>query len=65
MFNGYADIAEQIADSKNVVLENAVGNANKNTILIVKILFYGFVLYGIFMYIKRKLYIRRQNSEQE
>ncbi|OHE21401.1 MAG: 3-dehydroquinate dehydratase, partial [Sulfurimonas sp. RIFOXYD2_FULL_37_8] len=27
MFNGYADIAEQVALSKGVVLENAVGNA--------------------------------------
>jgi len=63
MFNGYADIAEQIADSKDVVLENAVGNANKTSIMIVKVLFYGFILYGIVLYIKRKLYIRRQKLE--
>ncbi len=65
MFNGYADIAEQIAKSKNVVLENAVGSSNQNSILIVKVLFYGFIVYGIFLYIKRKLYIRRQKLEQE
>ena len=65
MFNGYADIAEQIAISKGVTLENAVGNSNKNTIFIVKIIFYGFIFYGIFMYIKRKLYLRRQKNEQE
>ncbi len=65
MFNGYADIAEQIAISNNVELENAVGNANKNTIFVLKLLFYGFVFYGIFMYIKRKLYIRRQKNEQK
>jgi len=65
MFNGYADIAEQIADSKNVELANAVGNSNKYTILAVKVLFYGFIFYGIFMYIKRKLYIRRQKNEQK
>jgi hypothetical protein len=65
MYNGYSDIAEQIARSKNVVLENAAGNANKNAILIVKTLFYGFVIYGIFMYIKRKLYMRRQKLEQK
>ena len=64
MFNGYADIAEQIADSKNVELENAVGDANRNTIFAVKIFFYGFLTYGIFLYIKRKLYLRRQKSEQ-
>ena len=65
MFNGYADIAEQIASSKGVELTNAVGNSNKNTIFIVKIIFYGFIFYGIFMYIKRKLYLRRQKNEQE
>ncbi len=63
MFNGYADIAEQIAKSKGVVLEHAIGNANKQSIFVVKILFYGIILIGIFMYIKRKLYLRRQMHE--
>ena len=65
MFNGYADIAEQIADSKGVVLENAVGSANQTSIFILKVLFYGFIVYAIFLYIKRKLYIRRQELEQK
>ena len=65
MFNGYADIAEQIADSKGVVLEHAVGNANKKSILLIKIIFYGFLFYGIFMYIKRRLYFRRKRLEQK
>lgn len=64
MFNGYADIAEQIAASKNVVLENAVGNSNHITILVVKTLFYGIILIGIYMYIKRKLFYRRRKIEQ-
>ena len=63
VFNGYLDIADQIADSKGVVLENGAGDANKNTIFAVKIVFYGFVFYGIFMYIKRKLYLKRQKNE--
>ena len=65
MFNGYIDIAEQIANSKDVILDSAAGNANKNFITIIKIVFYSFVFYGIFMYIKRKLYIKRQNSESK
>ena len=65
MFNGYADIAEQVAKSKGVVLENAVGSANQNSILIIKVLFYGFILYGIFMYVKRRLYVKRQKVEQK
>ena len=63
MFNGYLDIAEQIAISKGIKLDNAAGNANKNAIFAVKILFYGIILIGIYMYIKRKLYFRRQNIE--
>jgi hypothetical protein len=65
MFNGYADIAEQIADSKEVVLENAVGSANQTSIFAVKVLFYGFIVYGIFLYTKRRLYARRQRLEEE
>ncbi|MBE0514045.1 3-dehydroquinate dehydratase [Sulfurimonas sp.] len=65
MFNGYADIAEQIAKSKGIVLENAVGSANQTSIFLVKVLFYGFIFYGIFLYIKRKLYIRRQKNESK
>ncbi len=65
MYNGYTDIAEQIAKSKNIELVHAAGNTNKDTLFIVKILFYSLVLYAIYMYIKRKLYIRRQKIEDE
>lgn len=65
MFNGYADIAEQIADSKNIILENAVGNTNKVGIFVVKVIFYGFVIYAIILYIKRQLYYRRKKLEQK
>ncbi|MCX6075824.1 MAG: 3-dehydroquinate dehydratase [Campylobacterales bacterium] len=65
MFNGYTDIAEQIAASKKIILENAAGNANKNSILLVKVLFYGFIIYAIFMYFKRRMYARRQKIEEK
>ncbi len=64
MYNGYTDIAEQIAKEKNIELLHAGGNTNKDTLFIVKLLFYGFVLYAIFMYIKRKLYIKRHLGEK-
>ncbi|WP_294960809.1 3-dehydroquinate dehydratase [Sulfurimonas sp.] len=65
MFNGYADIAEQIAESKEIVLENAVGSANQTSIFFVKVLFYGFIVYAIFLYTKRRLYARRKRLEQK
>jgi hypothetical protein len=63
MFNGYLDIAEQIAQNKGIELVNGAGNANKNSIFFVKIIFYGIILIGIFMYIKRKLFLKRQKNE--
>lgn len=65
MFNGYIDIAEQIATSKGVVLESAAGNANKNSILFLKVVFYGFIIYAIFVYLKRKIVNKRLNNEQK
>ena len=65
MFNGYIDVAHQISVSNDVVLENDPGDVNQNTLFFVKVFFYGFVIYGIIMYIRRKLYIRRQNREQK
>jgi len=62
MFNGYADIAEQVAESKNVVLENAVGNANQKSIFAIKVVFYGTVLIAIIMYIRRKIYYARNKK---
>ncbi|HHH51866.1 MAG TPA: 3-dehydroquinate dehydratase [Campylobacterales bacterium] len=63
MFNGYLDIAQQIARSRNVKLDNDYGETNKTTLFYVKLLFYGFVLYGIIMYIRRIIYKRRHKNE--
>ena len=65
MYNGYADIAEQIADSKNVELTHSAGNTNKDTLFIVKIIFYSIVLYAIYMYIRKKIYLRRLANESK
>jgi len=62
MFNGYADIAEQIALSKNIELDNAIGNANQNSIFAIKIIFYGTVLMAIIMYIRRKIFYAMNKS---
>ena len=54
LFNGYADIAHQVATTKGTELENDVGNANQNSIFVVKIVFYGFIVYALVMFIRRK-----------
>ena len=63
MFNGYADLVGQIAKAKGIKLEHAVGDANQHAILFIKILFYGFILYAIILYIKRKFFTKRQQND--
>ena len=43
LLNGYADLVEQIAASRKIVLESSIGSSNKTTISVVKNLIYGFV----------------------
>ncbi|MEA1983210.1 MAG: 3-dehydroquinate dehydratase [Campylobacterota bacterium] len=64
MFNGYIDIAHQVSTAKKVVLESDPGDTNQETLFYVKIFFYGFVLYGIVMYIRRVIYRRRHKNEK-
>jgi len=63
MFNGYADIVGQIADAKGVELEHGVKNTNKNALLLVKVFFYGFILYAIFRYLKLGFRKRRKEDD--
>lgn len=63
MFNGYLDIAEQIAMSHGHELTAGTGQSGKYVFMVVKILFYGVILYATIMYIRRKLYLKRQANE--
>lgn len=64
MFNGYLDLAQQIAHAKGVKLDNGYDSqSNQNTLFYVKIFFYGFVLYAIIMYIRRQIYKRRHKND--
>lgn len=65
MFNGYVDIAHQVSTAKGVVLENDPGDANQEALFYVKVVFYGFVIYGIVLYLRRVIYLKRQKNEQK
>ena len=54
MLNGYADIADQIAASKNIILENSIGSQNRDTINIFRYLIYGSIVLVIIVLIFRK-----------
>jgi hypothetical protein len=61
--NGYADIAEQIASSQNIVLEHAVGSGTKDFINLLRLFFYGMIAYALFLIIKRKYFSRKRIDE--
>ena len=63
LYNGYVDIAEQIAKSKGISLENEAGNTNKYGILALKIFFYGIIFFAMIQYIRRVLYRRKHQDE--
>ncbi len=59
MYNGYSDIAGQVAESKGVQLKQGNGRGGNYVLFAVKILFYGVLLMALVMYIRKKLYERR------
>lgn len=63
MFNGYSDIAEQIAASKGVELKKAAGSGSKDFIDLIRLVFYGIILYAIFLYIKQKFFRKKRENE--
>ena len=64
MFNGYLDIAQQIARAKDVKLGDGFdSDTNQEMLFYMKVLFYSFVLYAIIMYIRRLIYKRNHKDE--
>ncbi len=54
VFNGYADIVEQVAESKGVKLTNAVGSESKITFQIIRLIFYAILAFAILRYFYHK-----------
>jgi len=64
MFNGYSDVAEQIAESRGVELKKAAGSGSKNFINLLRLVFYGIILYAIIVYTKQKFFKKKRENEQ-
>jgi hypothetical protein len=60
MLNGYADLAERIADSKGVKLQNAIGNQNKFTLDVLRAIVYGSLAIAIVSLLRNKF--RKKNA---
>lgn len=64
MFNGYSEIAEQIAESRGVTLDSAAGSGNQIAIDVIRYIFYGTILFAIFGYFRgRRRAKKREESE--
>ena len=60
MLNGYADIAEQVADSYNIELESGIGNSNRNIINTIRVIFYAAILIILVLYFRKKRARKKQ-----
>ncbi len=67
MFNGYSEIAEQIADTHDVDLDSAAGNSNMFAVDVIRFIFYGTILYAIFGYFRgrRRAKVREEKEAAE
>ncbi len=61
MYNGYSDLADQIAASHGVKLSSSAGNGSKIFLDILRLVFYGIILYALIILIRNKL--RKGKSE--
>jgi len=63
LLNGYADIVEQIAKTQHIVLENAIGSTNKNTLNLVRIVVYATLAWAVLLMLyRRRKYNHARNS---
>ena len=63
MFNGYSDVAEQIAEHQNVTLSSSAGSGSKNFIDILRVIFYGIILYAIIVYVRGRYFRKKKEPE--
>lgn len=62
MYNGYADVAEQIAAHKGATLSSSAGSGSKNFIDILRVIFYGIILYAIILYVRGKYFRKKDDN---
>ncbi len=62
MYNGYADIAEQIAVSRGQTLSSSAGSGSQIFIDIIRFIFYGIILYALGTYVWRRFFKKRENT---
>ncbi|MBZ7942002.1 hypothetical protein [Campylobacter molothri] len=59
ILNGYADIVDRITQARGITLNSSIGNTNRDTINILRILVYGFVCFALLYYVQRRMKRKR------
>ncbi len=62
MYNGYSDIADQIAADHGVTLSSSAGSGSKNFIDIIRLIFYGIILYALVRYVYGRFFRRKKDD---
>ncbi|MCW1359687.1 hypothetical protein [Campylobacter sp. CCS1377] len=55
VLNGYSDIVDQVASYFNIKLVHSIGNANRDTLNVLRIGIYGFICIMALLYIQKKM----------
>jgi len=64
MYNGYADVAEQIAASKGQTLSSSAGTGSQSFIDILRLIFYSIILYALFVYVRGRFFRKRETKNE-
>lgn len=64
MYNGYADVAEQIAASKGKTLSSSAGTGSQTFIDILRLIFYSIILYALYVYVRGRFFKKRETKSE-
>ena len=60
MLNGYADIADKLAQRFNIELSTSIGNSNRNIINTMRVVFYISIIMILILYFRKKFVRKKQ-----
>lgn len=64
MYNGYADVAEQIAASKGQTLSSSAGTASQTFIDFLRLIFYSIILYALYVFVRGRFFRKRETKSE-
>jgi hypothetical protein len=64
MYNGYSDIAEELAKTHGVTLSSSAGSGSKIFIDILRLIFYGIIIYAIVVFVRGRFFRKKRKEEE-